>query len=131
VKLPVIKFFCFLRVIVEMATFAGMTILLTYFPNADEDILESVLDGFDGNVEKAKNFIEKSGAAKMDSSTKKAMKPKKNVATKKTVNQSAGMLSLQKEFPHLEVDTIKATLMAFDDDLKKVHLSFKISFHRF
>lgn len=103
-----------------MATFAGMTILQTFFPDADEDILESVLDAYDGDVDKARNFIEKSGSFKENSAAKKAAKPKKNEATKKTVTQSAGMLALQKEFPDLEVDTLKATLMAFDDDPKEV-----------
>jgi hypothetical protein len=103
-----------------MSTFAGITILQTFFPEADEDVLESVLDAYDGDVEKARIFIEKSGSFKMNSSAKKAIEPKKNEATKKTITHSAGILALQKEFPSFEVDTLKATLMAFDDDQQKV-----------
>lgn len=65
-----------------MAYFAEMTIMQTLFPKTDEDILECVLEAHDGDVEKARIYLEKKGGIKADETAVNAMKPRENVATK-------------------------------------------------
>ncbi|PRP84477.1 hypothetical protein PROFUN_08062 [Planoprotostelium fungivorum] len=103
-----------------MANFGALMRLTVMFPDADHDELEQILIDRDNHFSNTVKYLTEVKRWKVDDTAAEAMKESRNQATAQSVTASAGVLRLQKEFPHIDIDFLNGTIKAFGGDVDKV-----------
>nr|KAJ3422835.1 hypothetical protein HK105_006050 [Polyrhizophydium stewartii] len=106
---------------------ASIMVLTTIFPDADESLVQSVLDAHDGDLIMAQGYLERYFEANKAAAS--VLQPRDVSLTEASMIQSAKLNALSGQFNGMEVSVLRSVLEAFDGDIDQARVYLERNGH--